>query len=202
MNCNVIQDLMILYTDKCCCDESREIIEEHIKTCSACKMAFDEMTDIISETEKQTHIKKVKFTRIDSWKASIMQSILLYISFALLTFGVANEAATPSDSTNGLWAISVIVPVTGFLLSLANWYFVRFYPSRKIFSVCSLISTVVFTSGGIIWSIFHYKNLFDNLFNGSFISVTLLCTGIVMYIVFLIISGLLSDKYAKMLGKE
>ena len=37
------------------------------------------------------------------------------------------KAATPEGAANGLWAFAVIVPVTGFLLSLVNWYFIRVY---------------------------------------------------------------------------
>lgn len=200
MNCHVIQDLMILYTDGCCSEESRAIVEEHIKGCDACKKAFEEMTSAPLLTEQKTKAKA--FSHINSWKASVLQSVLLFVSFALLVFGVAREAATPSGNTNGLWAIAVIIPVTGFLLSLANWYFIRVYPNRNTFSACSLIATAAFVVLGYIWAVIHYQGIFANLLNGSVLSVTLLIVGCVLCAVLLILSKLFSDQFAKLLGKE
>ena len=200
MNCNVIQDLMVLYADDCCSEESKAIVEEHIKSCDKCKKAFEEMNAVEAVVLEKPKAKA--FTKIKSWKASVMQSVLLFVSFALLVFGVAREATTPSGNTNGLWAVAVIIPTTGFLLSLANWYFVRVYPSRKTFSNCSLLATVAFIVIGYIWAVLHYRNVSADLFNGSVMSTGLFTTGIVLSIAFCVISKLLSDQYAKMIGKE
>ena len=200
MNCNVIQDLMVLYADDCCSEESKAIVEEHIKSCDKCKKAFEEITSAPLITEQKTKAKA--FSKINGWKASVLQSVLLFVSFALINFGVAREAATPSGNTNGLWAVAVIVPATGFMMSLANWYFVRAYPSRKSFSDCSLLATVAFMVIGYIWAVLHYRNVSADLFNGSVLSIGLLITGIVLSIAFCVISKLLSDQYAKMIGKE
>ena len=200
MNCSVIQDLMILYADGCCSEESKAIVEEHIKSCDKCKKAFEEMNAVEAVVLEKPKAKA--FTKIKSWKASVMQSVLLFVSFALLVFGVAREATTPSGNTNGLWAVAVIIPTTGFLLSLANWYFVRVYPSRKTFSNCSLLATVAFIVIGYIWAVLHYRNVSADLFNGSVISTGLFITGIVLSIAFCVISKFLSDRYARMIGKE
>lgn len=200
MNCNVIQDLMVLYADDCCSEESKAIVEEHIKSCDKCKKAFEEITSAPLMTEQKTKAKA--FSKINGWKASVLQSVLLFVSFALIIFGVAREAATPSGNANGLWAVAVIVPATGFLLSLANWYFVRVYPSRKVFSNCSLLAAVAFIVIGYVWAMIHYQNTLTNLFNGSVLSTILLITGCVLGIAFCVISKFLSNQYAKMIGKE
>lgn len=201
MNCNVIQDLMILYTDNCCSDESRAIVENHIKGCAACKIALDEMSMPLV-TEKQTTAKKMSFTQIKSWKASVLQSILLFVSFALIVFGVAREAATPSGDTNGLWAIAVIVPATGFMLSLANWYFIRVYRNRKTFTACSLIAAITFILIGYIWAFIHYQGITDYFFIGSVLSAVLPIVGCVLSLTLCTLAMLLSNEYAKMIGKE
>lgn len=201
MNCNVIQDLMVLYTDNCCSDESRAIVEKHIKDCAACKNALDEMSMPLV-TEKQLTADKKSFTQINSWKASVLQSILLFVSFALIVFGVAREAATPSDDTNGLWAIAVIVPATGFMMSLANWYFIRVYRNRKTFSICSLIAAITFILIGYIWAFIHYQGITDCFFNASVLSVVLPIVGCVLSIIFCTLAMLLSNIYSKMIGKE
>ena len=201
MNCNVVQDLMTLYSDNCCCEESKMIVEEHIKDCDKCKKVFEEMNAPII-TEKESKVSTAKFTHINSWKASIMQSVLLFLSFVLLIFGVAREAATPTGDSNGLWAVAVIIPTTGFLLSLANWYFIRVYSSRKAFSNCSLLATFGFIIIGYIWAAFHYQNALTNLFSGSVLSTSLFIVGCVLSIIFCVLSKLFSNKFAQMTGKE
>ena len=37
LSCDVIQDLLPLYHDGVCSEESKTIVEEHIATCAACK---------------------------------------------------------------------------------------------------------------------------------------------------------------------
>lgn len=142
MNCNIVKDLIPLYIDGCCSKESERVVEEHLKDCSECKKLFEEMkepTDIIVTSESPK-----AFSRINDWKASVLQSVLLFISFGLITIGVACESATTYDDLrNGFFAINLVVPATGFMLSLANWYFVRIYKNRKSFSNCSYPSVLL-----------------------------------------------------------
>ena len=140
MECNVVKDLIPLYIDDCCSEESAKIVKEHMENCCSCKELYEnmsaaDMAPIISAPKK--------LSRISAWKAAVLQSGLLFVSFAIITIGVALEAATPSGLMNGYWAVSLVIPATGFLLSLANWYFVRLYKSRKSFSNCSLCAIEV-----------------------------------------------------------
>ena len=197
MNCNIINDLIPLYIDGCCSKESDIVVEEHIRTCSECAKLVEDMKE---PTEMAEVVKSPEnFSKLNDWKASVLQSILLFISFALITFGVTMEAKTPSGILNGFWAVNLIIPATGFMLSLANWYFVRVYKNRKIFSACSLIATLVIILCAYIWLGFHYEmSLFADVwklwhFNGI---------GILLTVVFCVLSRTLSNQYAKMLGKE
>lgn len=193
MNCNIVKDLIPLYIDGCCSEESGKIVSEHIKSCSECKKTYESMK---SQSEIITIPEPLKpFDRLNDWKASVLQSVLLFLSFGLITVGVALEAKTPFGSQNGFWALNLVVPVTGFMLSLANWYFVKLYKSRKAFSCFSLAVTFLITLCAYIWSGFHYEMNFVDLFLKSLI-------GIVLTIILCILSKLLSGRYAKMLGKE
>ncbi len=200
MNCNVIQDLMILYTDGCCSEESKALVAEHLKNCPECQRAFEEMRSVPLVSEGKSAAKALP--SINLWKASLLQSALLYCSFALLVFGVFREASTPEGNTNGLWAIAVIIPVTAFLLSLANWYFIRLYPSRKAFSVASLLITAAWIAAGYLWAIFHYRGALLNLFQASSLSSVLLLLAILLCVGLCLASRLLSSRYARLSGKE
>ena len=192
MNCDVVKDLIQLYIDGCCSEESKIIVEEHIKSCNACKKLLEDMmssADIVTVSQAPKH-----FQKINDWKASVLQSILLFLSFALITIGVTLEAKTPAGIGNGFWAINLIVPATGFLLSLTNWYFIRVYTTKVCFSTYSLIATLILTVCAYVWSVAHYEMALADLVNGIY--------GILLTIVFCTLSKGLSNQYAKLLGKE
>ena len=129
MNCNIVKDLIPLYIDGCCSAESEKVVEEHIRDCYDCKRLLEDMkssSDIITVSESPK-----TFSKLNDWKASVLQSVLLFLAFGLITIGVACESATAYDDLrNGLFAINLVVPATGFMLSLANWYFVRIYKNK------------------------------------------------------------------------
>lgn len=211
MNCNIVKDLIPLYIDACCSEESEKAVEEHINSCAECKRLYEDMKTPCDITEATG--TPVKFTKLNDWKASVLQSVTLFLSFALITFGVYLEAYTASGLTNSLSAFNIVVPATGFMLSLANWYFIRVYKSRKVFSVCSMLITLLLTACGFIWSCLHYDFNVISLFSGIKFSlagiidisegiVFIFGIGILLTAVFCVLSKVLSDKYAKMLGKE
>ena len=211
MNCDIVKDLLPLYIDDCCSKESEKIVEEHIKNCDACKKLYDDMSAPCDISEASQTL--VKFTKLNEWKASVLQSVLLIVSFAMITVGVYLEAYTASGLTNSLSAYNIVVPATGFMLSLTNWYFIRFYKSKKAFSNSSMLITLVITICGFIWSCFHYDLNIINLLSGvkfgfaGIIDISegilfVFGVGILLTSVFCILSKVLSDKYAIMLGKE
>lgn len=209
MECNVIKDLLPLYIDGCCSEESKKIVEKHMETCESCKMFLEDMkapSDIIAVSKAPK-----TFSKLNDWKASILQSVLLFLSFILITVGVALEAGTPLGFLNSYWALNIVIPATGFMLSLANWYFLRIYKNRKLFSNCSFIATLVITLCAYIWSGFHYEINFLELFAGNnfaeFLKTLQLLLflygkGVLLTITFCALSKILSNRYAKMLGKE
>lgn len=202
MDCNVVRDLIPLYIDDCCSRESANIVKEHMEGCPQCKALYENMN---APSGINVAISApVRLNRINDWRASILQSILLFVSFAIITIGVALEAATSSGAANGYWAISLVIPATGFLLSLVNWYFVRLYKSRKSFSAGSLLVTLGITVCGYIWAGFHYElgildfgELRQNTAGMLFWSIGMLLTAICCGL-----SKILSYQYAKMLGRE
>ena len=207
MKCNIVKDLIPLYIDDCCSEESKNVVEDHIRDCDDCRKLTQTMKsppNIITVSKSPQ-----KFSKLSQWKASVLQSALFFVSFALITIGVSLEASTPLGLLNGFWAFNLVIPSTGFMLSLANWYFVRVYKSRKSFSNCSLIATAVITAGAYIWSAFHYE--MNLLFSGEDFAAVfeilhalflLNSSGILLTAVFCALSKILSNQYAKMLGKE
>lgn len=205
MNCNIIKDLIPLYIDGCCSSESEEEIKKHLEQCDDCRKVYEEMNTPVEM--QNTPIAPKVSVRINQWKASVLQSMLFLFSFLLITVGVYYEAQL-SGFGNGLVAFNAVVPATAFMLSLSNWYFVKLYKSRKLFSWSSCAMMLAITVGATFWTANHYEFSFIEAFNGaSFIDLIqsvlfFFGRGIAMTAVFAAASKILSDIYAKMLGKE
>lgn len=209
MNCDIIKDLIPLYIDGCCSVESVKSVEAHIKTCEECRAILEDM-QIPSELVAVPEPPKI-LTKLNDWKASVLQSTLLFVLFTVVTVGVSLEARTPFGDGNGFWMLNLVVPSTGFMLSLANWYFVRVYKSRKFFSCCSFVATLTVSLCAYTWSFFHYELKFwdiflVNTFADALVGLQslLLYNGIGLLLTagFCVLSKILSNQYAKMLGKE
>ncbi len=212
MKCNIIQDLIPLYIDNCCCEDSKKEVEAHLNECSECKAVFDGMTADIDS--KDTSCTTPKTSKINDWKASILQSALLFASFLIITIGVAIESSIPHGFDNGFAAFNIVIPATGFMLSLANWYFIKFYKSKKAFSNFSCLITFLLIVCAGLWCGFHYEfSIFDfinaywgssfvDFFEGVPLHLMLYGSGILFTAALCLISKFSSNAYAKMLGKE
>ena len=193
MDCNVIKDLLPLYVDECCSEESTSLVAEHLDACASCRRIYDQMRETCQSYEEKPNA--VKLRRVSDWKASVLQSVMLFVSFAIITLGVILEGSTPTGNTNGLWAVALIVPATGYLLSLANWFFVRIYKNKKMFSIGSCIATLLIILLGYAWALIHYAGAIT-------IASPLVWFGVVLSAVFCVLSKVLSNQYALLLGRE
>ena len=194
-HCEVIRDLIPLYVDGCCSENTRTLVEEHLAVCPACKEEYALMKGAFAELSPVGPTKR--FTRVQEWKASLLQSVLLFASFLAITFGVAMEAASPSGLLNGFWAFALVIPVTGFMLSLANWYFVRLYRSRGKFVLYSCLVTAGLIVVAYLWGLWHYEAFDAALY---FLKPQL---GFLPLTLFLVAcTGGFANLYAKWLGKE
>ncbi len=138
-------------------------------------------------------------------KPLIMQISLIVISLALIVIGIAFEKSTPLGWTNGLWTFALIVPTTAFLVSVINWSFIQFYKSRKMFSNFSSLITLVFTFCSYIVVAFHYgghKHDTIMILQYLFMILQLYFWIIAIVIAVCVLSKILSNAYAKMVGKE
>lgn len=209
MNCEIIRDLLPLYADKCCSDEACKEVEKHLSECFECAEIYEKMSCTLLEGLVNTAPKKMK--KISYWKASVLQSVLFFLSFAIITAGVALEAGSPLGFTNGFWAFTLVIPATGFMLSLANWYFIRLYKNSKAFSTWSVVATVGITLCSFVWACFHYElNLFvffGNLNTGNMLLMLgglmyFFLPGIIVVAVLCVVSEIASKKYASLIGKD
>ena len=90
----------------------------------------------------------------------------------------------------------LIVPATASLLSLTNWFFLRLYPSRRAFSVCSCAITAVLIALGYVWAAVHYAA------HGIVLTAPFVAGGCALSAAACAAAACLSNRYARLLGRE
>ncbi|MBR3502688.1 MAG: zf-HC2 domain-containing protein [Clostridia bacterium] len=88
-DCEVIRDLLPLYADEACSGKSRELVDEHLGECPACR----DMLEKLRATELESGLKREKTTVIDyamrqfrrrSATVGLLVTVLIMIPLALI----------------------------------------------------------------------------------------------------------------------
>ena len=58
VSCEIIKDLLPLYKDEVCSEDSQRLIQEHLQTCDECKKLFEQMNIDINIEQKELNIKE------------------------------------------------------------------------------------------------------------------------------------------------
>ncbi len=107
--CKLIQDLLPLYYDGVCSDESREIIEGHLSECAECSRIFGEIREAdsvsipaapIHEMQKANSLKKVKRKIL---RKQILIAAAVLVAAAVIWFGISiplKLSVNPAKSEN------------------------------------------------------------------------------------------------------
>lgn len=131
LSCKVTQDLLPLYHDGVCSDESRALVEEHLAQCADCKDVLKSLKDDLvleEETEAAKPLLSIQMT----WNKEKRKTLLKAVAVALVICIVACGA---------WWGLTQwrVVPVSGAdLMSLDSGQFedgqiyVRFCQSYSI----------------------------------------------------------------------
>lgn len=59
-SCSIMQDLFVPYLDETCSEESRELLEQHLKECQSCRKAIDNYKSPIPSVDVQENVKAEK----------------------------------------------------------------------------------------------------------------------------------------------
>lgn len=93
--CNIVNDLLPLYADDACTDESKQLVEEHIKDCPDCAKTLEAMKEPVAITEARntadelTEFKFLKALKKASRKVKIKIDLVFFLVILLITpFGI------------------------------------------------------------------------------------------------------------------
>lgn len=120
INCNIIKDLLPSYMDEICSEESRKLVEEHLKECNACRNLVEMMTttELVAEHTGDRQIDYMKKVRQHYTKKNIIGFGLMIICLlAGLIIGVNNYRFTSVNLYYCYIMVPVIMAGAYFMLS-------------------------------------------------------------------------------------
>lgn len=82
ISCDVTKDLLASYLDGICSEESKGLVEEHLKECAACRQFVEQIQeqDLGKDAEKVDFLKKVKRSmNIRAWMVVVLALLLVFI---------------------------------------------------------------------------------------------------------------------------
>ncbi len=118
--CEIIKDLLPLYIDGVCSEDSKNAVEEHIKTCEDCKRELEDYRGEISAVERQEEevIKKIS----SRWKKSKTKALFSGI-FIMAVIGILGIAALCYSFTTRAVKYEEVTVGNLSILSNSNVYF-------------------------------------------------------------------------------
>ena len=86
ISCEIIKDLLPLYLDGVCSNNSKVMVEEHLAECHSCKAELHAMKGEIFSSHNERNLKEAETVKRLSrrWKKGMMKSLLKGVFITLL----------------------------------------------------------------------------------------------------------------------
>lgn len=104
--CGLIQDLLPLYYDEVCSQESRSLVEEHLAECPACRQWLADLqteTPLPEEAEEAAALKEVQTTwkknrKRARWKGAVIALVAIFFATCPLWLTIHKGTDVPSEN--------------------------------------------------------------------------------------------------------
>ena len=98
MKCKIICDLLPLYIDDVCSDETKKLVERHLEICSACRSEYEKMKADISlheaeDLDEKEMMKKGEEAMTEYVKEKLYRKLILgdtLLNFLLAAWGIVH----------------------------------------------------------------------------------------------------------------
>lgn len=160
IDCNVISDLLPLYIDKACSEQSEDLVESHLQSCEKCQKLYNEMTMTISAGLKSPELesKKIFLNACKNLFGIIIATVAMISCFVINANGAWDGG--PADA-GGFFTSAIYVIFWGVFSVISR----KYSPLNKTAFVISLL-TFISSVNGLIWRV-----LDSGGFISAFISV-------------------------------
>lgn len=87
ISCKIIKDLLPLYHDGVCSEESKNMVEEHLKQCESCRNELQAMNSELPLTNRAENLAEAEVVQklSKSWRKGIIKSVLKGVFLTLVT---------------------------------------------------------------------------------------------------------------------
>ena len=87
ISCDIIKDLLPLYHDGVCSEDSKNAVEEHLKHCESCRDELRAMDSVLSISSRVENLAEAEAVQKLSkrWKKGMIKSVLKGAFFTFLT---------------------------------------------------------------------------------------------------------------------
>ena len=100
--CNVVRDLLPMYIDGVVSEDSRELVEEHVAQCHACKVIYAQMKDALPENgtqrdrqEFEQAARKLKIRRKRRTVVKVVAGVIAGFVLMLIAFSALENYYVP-----------------------------------------------------------------------------------------------------------
>ncbi|MCH7323238.1 zf-HC2 domain-containing protein [Solibacillus sp. MA9] len=88
ITCDIVQDVLPLYYDEVCSQDTKKLVEEHLQSCKECQKELENLSAIVpvqqSETKQNAQDKKMMMSLANSWKGFRKKAFFKGIGIASL----------------------------------------------------------------------------------------------------------------------
>ncbi len=99
LSCEIITDLLPLYAEELLSDQSKTLVENHLKVCENCRHRFEDLKEPSSDINDELMIEKIKDKiRSDKQKGILIGSLLSAIIVVLIAFSLTAPVYLPYNN--------------------------------------------------------------------------------------------------------
>lgn len=150
--CEVIRDILPLYHDRICSEQSRRLVEAHLKTCAGCRQILETLNEEKFEKELQTEAKEILQRHNKKERSLAFKTGIFLAGILILPVIIAVILTLPGYSD---WKTNAVL-IASMLLT-AGMTVVPLVSEKKKFS-----KTVIFSTFALLLVIFFVEMFFDN----------------------------------------
>lgn len=152
LSCEVIRDILPLYQDHVCSEESRKLVEEHISTCSSCKRILEALADEEVSESIHSEAQNVLKRHEKKEKTAAMKTGFVIAGILMIPIIIAVILTLPGYSD---WKTDAVLIAS--MLLVAGLTVVPLVSKTKRFS-----KTIIFSTIALLFVIFFVEMLFDD----------------------------------------
>lgn len=152
LSCEVIQDILPLYHDGVCSEQSRKLVDEHISSCATCKKMLNSLVEEELDGALRKETQEVLKKHAKKEKSIAMKTGIVIAGVLMLPIIIAVLLTLPGYSD---WKTNAVLIAS--MLLVAGLTVVPLISKTKRFS-----KTVIFSTIALLLVIFFVEMFFDN----------------------------------------